>query len=494
MAQPVWLTPAGHLGTIPEGVFFQLPLLAEEPEFGDTVYFQVIAGQLPQGVQCEATGLIIGVPKAIASIQGVPYEVNEDVTSKFAVRAYTKKVVNGVTVVDHVADRTFTITVTGPNVPEWVTPAGNIGTYFDGSQIAPLQLDFYDNDPNDEVVVKLVSGKLPAGLSVSPTGLITGYIGLAESNSNIAGWSRSGTQPWSKFGFDFQTRSVNMTYEFVLSLTDGTNSNLRAFTITVYSRNNLTADTIDITADNTFVTADGTPVRVPLILTPEGSIGTTRSDNFYAFKFDGLDPSGDEFDYEVDTSGSYDIPPGVTLDPKTGWLYGYIPDLGLTELIYNFRVRVFQRGEPGVVSDWYSYSLGVIGSIDTDVTWISPADLGYIDTGSPSTFTIEAVNAADIPLLYRLSSGSDSSLPQGLKLLPSGNIAGRVSFDVFMLDGNTTVFDVDHIGETWVPTTFDRTFTFTVNAYSEDGLVSVFKTFNIKLDRVYDTQIGRAHV
>ena len=31
MSVPVWVTPAGNLGTIPEGIFYQQPLLAETP-------------------------------------------------------------------------------------------------------------------------------------------------------------------------------------------------------------------------------------------------------------------------------------------------------------------------------------------------------------------------------------------------------------------------------------------------------------------------------
>ena len=46
MAQPVWLTPAGDLGTYPEGVFFQFPLLAEEPNLGDPIYYQVISKRI----------------------------------------------------------------------------------------------------------------------------------------------------------------------------------------------------------------------------------------------------------------------------------------------------------------------------------------------------------------------------------------------------------------------------------------------------------------
>jgi hypothetical protein len=53
------------------------------------------------------------------------------------------------------------------------------------------------------------------------------------------------------------------------------------------------------------------------LLTPEGSIGTVRNDNFYAFHFDGIDLDGDEIVYHIrPVPGSADLPPGLTLDPK----------------------------------------------------------------------------------------------------------------------------------------------------------------------------------
>ena len=43
MAQPIWITAAGNLGTIAEGVFYQVPLQAYEPDTEETVYFEIIA-------------------------------------------------------------------------------------------------------------------------------------------------------------------------------------------------------------------------------------------------------------------------------------------------------------------------------------------------------------------------------------------------------------------------------------------------------------------
>ena len=60
-------------------------------------------------------------------------------------------------------------------------------------------------------------------------------------------------------------------------------------------------------------------------------------------------------------------------------------------------------------------------------------------------------------------------LPQGLSLLPSGDISGRVSFEVFSLDMQDTTFDNASL-------TIDRTFKFTVKAETFDGSSSMLKT------------------
>ena len=540
MAQPVWITPAGSLGTIPEGVFYEVPLQAIDPADVDTIYYEVIAGQLPAGIEViNDTGLIAGVPQAIVVVDGVPAPVSADITSKFAVRAYTKKTISGVTVINRLADRTFTLTVTGQNNPEFITPAGNVGTYFDGSQVAGLQIEYTDVDPADIVVVRLAAGLLPPGLTISPTGLISGFIAPNTDAGVAAGFSRDG-QGFSQYAFDFSTKSSTVNYQFILEITDGKTSNLRTFTILVYSRNALTADDTQITADNTFVTADGSPQRTPILLNPQGSIGTVRNDNFYAYKFDGIDLDGDQFEYTISLGGtigfdeglisflpgSYDydgegfdqggftLPPGLQLDPNTGWLYGFIPDLGITEITYNFAIRVYKTGDPTVISDYYYYSLSIVGSLSTEVTWLTPADpveralvpsyLGSIENGAVSTLYVAAVNRSGIPLQYQLESGSTSQLPQGLQLLPEGDIAGRVSFNTFALDGGTTTFDVRSrnvynpnsnpttgIG---TETTFDMVFTFTVNAYSTNGVVSVYKTFYIRVIRAYNEPYDNLYI
>ena len=495
MAQPVWVTPAGNLGTIPENVFYQVPLEAYDPDAG-TIYFKVIAGELPVGVSVDpVSGIMVGVPKAIAVVEGVPYPVVTDTTSRFVVRAYTTKVVSGVTVVDRLADRTFTLTVTGPGAPEFITPSGQIAQYLDGTQISNLQIEYTNVDNNPSVIVKLAAGQLPPGLTISPNGVISGFIAPNTGGTGVpAGFSRD-DQGYSQYPFDFSTVSVDTTYEFVLEVTDGATSNLRSFSIKVYAHNDLLSSSTQLTADNTFILASASPVRTPILLNPQGSIGTVTNDNFYAYKFDGLDFDGDPITYTISVTsnigfssgtvnfapgsfdypgegfdqGSFSLPPGLTLDPNSGWLYGYIPNTGVTEASYNFAIRVYKSGDPTIISNYYYYSMTIVGAVNTAVTWITPSDLGYIANGATSDLAVEAVSAAGTPLQYRLVSGSNSSLPQGLQLLSSGLIAGRVSFDTFALDGGTTTFDRTLHRGILAPTTFDMKHTFKVNAYASSN-------------------------
>jgi hypothetical protein len=459
---PVWITPAGTLGSIPEGVFYQTPLVATADA---NVYYQVIAGQLPAGIQINQTGVLSGSPQVGATVQGVPLDVPIDTTSKFAVRAYTERVVNGVTVIDKLADRTFTLTITGQSQVTWTTPAGNIATYYDGTQITDLSVSYYDPDIYATNVVTLIAGSLPTGLTISATGIISGYIS-PNPDATV----------------------TSTEYPFTLRVNNGITSDVRTFSILVYARSTMTADNTFITADNTFITADASPLQPPIITTPQGSIGSVRSDNFYAFQFTGLDFAGNAFQF-IGAS----LPPGLTLDPNSGWLYGYIPYEGLSSNTYTFSVIAQEVANPTVFSDSYYYSLTINGPINSDVVWVTNSNLGLIDNGATSTFYVEAVNVSGLSLQYRLESGSNSLLPQGLQLLSSGHIAGRVSFDTFALDSGTTTFDVG-LNTVKQPTTFDMVYTFTVNAYSVNGIVNVNKTFSITVVRRYNEPYDNLYI
>ena len=504
MAQPIWITDAGSLGTIAEGIFYQLTLYAYDPANpdGNNVYYTMLAGELPSGIQCSRTGLISGIPKAIASLQGVPSPVSRAVTSTFAIRAFTERVVNGVEIIDRLADRTFNLTVTGQNPPTFITPAGNVGTFYDGTPIDPIQIVTSENDPGDIVVVSVAAGELPPGLSINAKGLITGYIIPVNAVDLKGGFDR--TEPnvlaWDQYPFDFVINSPNTNYQFTLKVTDGKDSDLRTYEIYVYSRTTLQASTTNITADDTFVDASQTPDYLPFLLNATPSdLGSIRSDNFWAYQFRGLTFGDYIIEYLEYPGAGLQLPPGTTLDPFTGWLYGYLPDLGATEITYNFAIYLIDTNDAQIKSNPYYFTVTLTGQVETRVIWLTDADLGDIINGSTSILQVRAVNTGGRSLQYRLRPGAIpptdyvpgvyNKLPQGLQLLSSGDIAGRVSFNTFALDLGTTTFDKllrTTLLKNPQETTFDTQYTFTVNAYSVDGYVSVFKTFTVKVLRVYN--------
>lgn len=551
MAQPIWITPAGSLGIIPEGIFYQNSMRAydPDPEPGTELYYRVIAGTLPAGVQCSDTGLIAGVPQAVASLQGVPLPVNQNVTSKFTLRAYTENEATGEIL--RIADRTFTLTVSGNDTPEFTTPYGSfatnntatftgaisgteltvnailsgtiqngmvirgtnivpgttivgtgtaaggtgtytinisqnnlgttitgwIGVYYDGD-LVDLTFDYTNVDPDENVIVRLVGGELPPGLTLSNNGRLYGYIEPAANVTEPPGYEETpiDTQP-----YDFVISAISKNYEFKLEVTDGKSSNLRTFTIYVYNRNDLTADTTTITSDNTFVTADENVERAPFLVNAEPSdLGRVRSDNYFAYQFRANDYDTVDLTYSISLNQGEGLPPGLTLDPKTGWYYGFIPDQGLLEVTYSFNIQISQTDNPTVVSQQYPFTLTIVGITDSECTWLTDSDLGVLENGATSLLKVEAVNRGGRTLSYRLKSGAFNELPQGLTLLPSGEIAGRATFNTFAVDLGFTTFDATQSNITGISeTTFDSSFTFTVNAYAEDPSQDVYNVASV---------------
>ena len=492
MAQPSWVTGSGSLGTIPEGKFYRAELEAYDPDFpsdSSKVKYIKISGSLPKGIQINSNGVIEGTPAAY--IQGVPESVSSNVTSEFSIRVYTEHMVNDIAVVNRLIDRTFSLTVTGQDAPKFITPAGNLGNYFDG-QLVNKQIEFTDSDPGDTSVVSLVSGELPPGISVDPSGLIYGYISPAtEVTSNLAGW---GNEAYDSQPLQFNTGTISKNYQFTLRVSDGTDYILRTFSIYVGIT---TTDSTAYTVDSDSITAD-TVTRAPFINNYNQNLGTFVHNNFFSYQFEGVDYNNDILNYT--STGS--LPNGLTLDIDTGFLHGTLSNIGLTEETHNFSIKVYKKDVP-VVSNTFEFSINIVGDVNTGVTWNSNTNLGTINNGSISKFNVNATTLSGNTLKYRLKQGGTyNKLPQGLQIQSSGNIVGRVQYKTFGLvdynitaDSNTTIdtstLTTDTNGLSNITfnsgtTTFDKKFTFTVEAYSDNAQISTFKTFDIIVDRKFN--------
>ena len=477
MAHPIWSTSGGSLGIVPENDFFQIQLLATDPA-GGTVTFLPLSGTLPSGLQLTRTGSLQGVP-IVTDIENVNRNY------KFSIRAQDS---HGL-----VTDRAFNLTITNI-VPPQITPrVTNLGNVFDGGYYS-LQLYAIEVNPEVNLSWEIVNGSLPSGLSISNTGLISGFIMPLPTVGN-AGLSGFNATPYNEFSYNQTGSYQNNRYTFTVKVFDGITYDSLTYTLNVTAKSSWTADTTLDTTDSS-LSIDYNNQYVPIITTPSQALPTVRSGSKFAFQFEAVDPNNNEFEFVLsqgaasgfDADGtsfdspdirfdqsSYSLPTGLTIDPTTGWLIGTLGSQSEAEKTYTFEVYAVETSSPNANSVPIQYTMTVLGDINNTITWTTGANLGIIDNGSISQLSVSAKSNAGKTLTYSIVTDK-THLPQGLKLLPSGLIVGRTTFEYFSLDRATTTLDKS-------TTTVDNTYNFTVQATStnETYPVSSTKTFTIRI-------------
>ena len=484
VTRPIWLTPAGSLGVLAEGVFFQLLLDAYNPG-GGAITYTVISGSLPPGMQLINTGTLQGVPVVTNVATG-----QTGYLYTFSIRATNK---DGV-----IADRGFEATVTSLIPPKILPPSESLGQFYD-STLINIQLSTTEINPEANLTWEIYSGELPVGLTLTQTGLITGYATLAliPPAAGYGGWN---TTTWNTYDWDFTSTATiqNKNYQFTVRVSDGVNFDLETYTMYIVSKQILTGDNTVDTVDMTTLTVDTDNKHTPIITTPTGFIPTTRQNSYYAFQFQGLDFDGDTLNYaiSVSKSGAFDtagvgfddgyfdedtttLPPGLVLDPVTGWLTGQLGPQTADQTTYTFTVYCYKVNNPSYVSEAVLFELVVLGDINNTITWVTSSNLGTIDNGAISMLALQATSPTGHPITYSLTEGSPSRLPQGLELLPDGLISGRVTFEFFSLDKTTTTIDGGK-------TNFDNNYYFTVTAntatVSGNSYITSQKTFSVSVN------------
>lgn len=458
MSIPIWLTPAGDLGIIPEEEYYEFSFDAYVAGGGSLTY-SLISGSLPKGIEIKSDGTMVGMP--IGSIGGVPAASNKITTSTFTIRITSAAL--------EVADRTFSLTVAGI-LPQTIIPSSsNLGSYIDGSY---LYIDINTIESNQFLTstFSIIDGELPPGVSLNSTnGILSGYIRpfVSSQTTSTTGFDNS---EFDQYAFDFTGTSTSKNYQFTVKADNGITVDTQIYTIYVYALSSITADSTFITADSdTLITADSAaPKHTPVILDEAGSLGRIRQNTIVDIKIDGIDFDGDLISYGI-SSGS--LPTGLILNTDSGWITGTVSSGALANSTYTFSVYVYKRAYPAYYSASKTFTLQVLGQISDEVTWITNSELGNIYTGQVSEFFVEAETPSGRYLNYRLED-STGTLPPGLKLLSNGLISGRVTFDTFMLDSGTTIFDGGN-------TFFDRTYNFTIAVYDANNYAYSTKSFTI---------------
>lgn len=588
------------LATLVENVTSTIELPVED---GSTI--SLIGGKLPPGVRISGTSLV-----------GTPREVARVTEFRFVVRASKDSTIE---------DRTFNITVTGPDTPEWITPAGELAVgnndtfYILDSSPIDFQILATDDDVTAgqtlEFFMKDGDGELPPGTELTSDGRIIGIVDplLAIERGEIYSSGFYDTSPYDlqSGGYDFGIRSsngydsffydttvwdfsykerppkkLNRYYQFTVNVSDGDLIARRTFKIFVVGDDFFRVDNTLLQVGSGTFTADNTNLRTPIWITP-GDLGIKRANNYVTLTLDIIDTNSaiGFVNYEIEstnpgtyrlkstgeliTNGKYEVsgilpkfidsgrgpdsysgvtpdpitvdewevltpetistlPPGLELDTSNGEIAGKIPYQAEVTKEFNFTIKAtrYTPDEPDInVFTRKTFRLRILGEINSETTWITPADLGILTSNSISVLRVEAsTNVPRAKVLYSLAEGR---LPPGLRLTYDGEIVGKVNaygqnvyrgiwksnrsynfgdvvryegklyttpsthsssvFDnvlwiefSFSVTGLTTI-DSDKTSYDGAETTIDRLYTFSVNAEDQYKYSIVKKEFTIKV-------------
>lgn len=497
MALNVWTQRSGYsIGSFQEHatIDIQLPVSNDA-----SVTYTVISGALPGGLRISGNRIV-----------GTPYEVSRTTSYSFCIRAS----LNG-----SISDRTLVAEIVSSNGPEFITPEGNLPVgpaqqlfTLDSSYI-DFQIEVSDlNLSNTQHLSFFISsgdGELPPGLVLTTDGRIVGFVQPALSIKPSDG---SGTYDESYFDavaydfafrptngydsyiydtvfFDYNTptnppKKLNRNYEFDVSVSDGDVTVKRRFDIFVVGDDYFRADNTYLSG---LFTADVTYLRKPIWLTAS-NLGTHRANNYITIPLQTYDTEN-----IINTLESLNpdntvstLPPGMAFDVGTSEIYGNVPYQPAITTTYKFTIKSTRFSDKlETASSSRTFTINIIGEIDSVINWQTAANLGSINANFVSTLSVKATSSVtDATVLYSLTSGS---LPPGMSLDLDGEIVGKVN-QFYNQDTNSlglTRF-YDTINNSKVFTTFDgdtttvdRVFTFTIEARDQFGISATTRTFTL---------------
>jgi len=488
-----WTEFSGYdLGRHVEGTAVSIPL----PINVQTgVTFSVISGTVP-------SGLAIRYLSGSWQLVGTPFLTTNNTDFTFCIRAN-----NGIAI----SDRTFNMVVYTLGVPEFITPAGELpvglgGQYYvmDNSYIS-FQLDAFDyNDTTGQPLRYYIAdndGTLPPGVTLSSTGLVSGFIKPVLQISVGDGSGNFDESLFDKVGFDFgktptngydsfnydnvfydynelttSPQSLSANYQFRVTLTDGISSTQRVFRIYVAGSDEFRADSTTLDGQAGDFYAGSSFIRTPVWIT-DSNLGVFRANNYITIPMALYDDNSVVFGIEDETK----LPPGLKFDPNGGDLYGVVPYQPSVSKSYSFTLTSTRYEEDESVTATKTFTMVILGDVTSQILWSTPNDLGSIPANYVCTLSVLATSTVpNTSVSYVISDGA---LPNGLSLNPDGEIIGTpVQYydpvnnikGLTTVDNRSTTFDHDTV-------TLDHVYNFSITAQDQYGYSDVTRKFKLTI-------------
>lgn len=387
MAQPIWNTAAGSIGSYIENrqIAFQFDVTASNS--GNTLKFALHNGALPDSIgdstmTISSDGLLTGTPKSI----GISY------TKQFTIRVseYNEETFIGF------KDRTFSISIVAESVPRFIT-ATDLGEHYDSTWIS-VELEYKNTLIDSDITISLVDGELPPGLVIDNSGVIYGYAD-PPVESEIP---------------------INKTYTFVLKIDNSTQFSTSQFKIKINNQQTKSDFSGRAPAILNLRHSNIIESQYQQFYVKSSHLGTFKQGSSFEFKILGYDFDNLDLEYQITGLNNTGT---LTYDSYTGWITGTLPIIGNNIKTVNFSAVVSNDHSSSQATN---FTFVIQGAVDTSITWVSNRDLGTIVNGVVSTLELQAKSIQNLNLTYSISDGS---LPPGLRLLETGEISGRVAFE-----------------------------------------------------------------
>ena len=427
MTAPVWITSAGFLGTLTERISTSVTVQAT----GTNVGYSLITGVLPSGLFLStSTGLI----------SGTPYSVPTTVTSNFVIRAKNT---------DGVSDQTFSLNVTGPTNPTWATPGGVLPAGLNGAYyvINKEYVDYTVRADTDilasgntlKYYIADRDGQLPPGLTLSLSGRISGYVNdelkLDSSVSITGGYDE---ESYDRYPYDHaimninvvelvKPESINKTYQFYITVTDGISSSRQLFNMTIVDPNSLRTDNITVHVDTTLLDDSASYLVAPLwqnnfgqLLARTANLGTIRSGRDQIISLYEYDPYPFVGPLTWDWSTTVNPEISIAIDSQYDAASFPTKNLAGDSVIYFKNAKVFPVAGMKLRLDEY------IPDFDSTTYTI----LGVIPTGTTSgILNLDRPLVQELPDSQVVYLGTASQHPPGMSLdSETGQLYGRLSY------------------------------------------------------------------
>lgn len=463
---PSWVTPSGFFFTSSEYVSTSVSLLV----IGSDVSFSKISGSLPKGLNISSTGTIYGTPDPVLNTT----------RSKFVIRAENAGGAN---------DRTFSIDVTGPDYPTWVTPTGylNVGALGEYYALLNQWVDFtFQANPtqaplgsNIKYFIADGDGKLPPGLTLSNNGKLTGFIkDQLVPDIDISQDGGYDSEKYDMYSYDHATQYMGdngiitgspKIYQFRVTATDGVYTTSRLFKIVVASTDILQYNSTSMPIG--IVINSSTNYIQPPQWISGNNLGTIRANNNHYINAQAYDPTPlvGTLTYTISTGTSTftNLPDGLRLDENQGYLYGFVPYQPAYKLDYTLSINAIKTTAQGAVTVTNTFTLAVKGDVESTIEWVSSSTLGSIDQGMISDVAVIAQQIdSDYGVKYTLTSGS---LPNNLILAQDGSLYGRVAY------GSTGTYTFTVLAsDVYELSAIERTFNLTVNPANSEKYTEIY--------------------